>query len=103
MGLADSLQEIDEALMSQMSPEEEDAVQAELEALQREALVSNSPLVSVSLQTRAHIASQQSRTCRIHSPLRCRMRPQRSLQSRNQSVKVSRMLRIKLRGWYGQY
>ncbi|WVF69118.1 hypothetical protein IAT40_003892 [Kwoniella sp. CBS 6097] len=30
--------EIDEALMSQMSPEEEEAVQAELEQLQREAL-----------------------------------------------------------------
>lgn len=33
-------QEIDEALQSRMSPEEEEAVQAELEALQREAMVS---------------------------------------------------------------
>ena len=32
--------EIDEALMSKMSSEEEEAVQAELEALQREAMVS---------------------------------------------------------------
>jgi DNA-binding transcriptional MerR regulator len=34
------LQEIDETLQSRMSPEEEEAVQAELEALQREAMVS---------------------------------------------------------------
>jgi DNA-binding transcriptional MerR regulator len=33
-------QEIDETLQSRMSPEEEEAVQAELEALQREAMVS---------------------------------------------------------------
>jgi hypothetical protein len=35
----DAPQEVDEALMSQMSPEEEEAVQAELEQLQREAMV----------------------------------------------------------------
>lgn len=34
--------------MSQMSPEEEEAVQAELEALQREALVSTPGLSKVS-------------------------------------------------------
>lgn len=38
------VQEIDEALQSRMSPEEEEAVQAELEALQREAMVRTHPI-----------------------------------------------------------
>ncbi|WWC62716.1 uncharacterized protein I303_105313 [Kwoniella dejecticola CBS 10117] len=64
--------EIDEALMSQMSPEEEEAVQAELEQLQREALPAipsvpdqqpvSLPDVPVQEPTTAQTATQERRS-----------------------------------------
>nr|GFD53816.1 hypothetical protein [Tanacetum cinerariifolium] len=51
--------EYQKALMSKMSPEEEEAVQAELEALQREAMVSDLTSLHIIL------SSQRKRTMLI--------------------------------------
>ena len=77
-------QEIDETLQSRMSPEEEEAVQAELEALQREAMVSciehllerklRSSQMSLSLQKRN---VWLCRMCQSKSQRRQRLQHQR--------------------------
>lgn len=81
--------------MSQMSPEEEEAVQAELERLQQEAMVRPPRTVisahhrPVVLVHRADPLSRQYQPHRIHSPSRCRTCPSRSPPPRRHQPNVS--------------
>lgn len=67
--------EIDDALQSSMSAEDEEAVQRELEQLQAEQMV------SYSLWLQADINSLRSQTSQRRSQYICRMRPSRSQRS----------------------
>jgi hypothetical protein len=80
--------------MSQMSPEEEEAVQAELERLQQEAMVRPETAISaqhrsVASVLRAHPLSRQYQMYRMHSPSRCRTCPSRSPPPRKHQPNVS--------------
>jgi hypothetical protein len=78
--------------MSQMSPEEEEAVQAELERLQQEAMVRPpQPLVLARrpLVHRADSLSRQYQTYPTNSPSRCQTCPSRSPPPRKHQPNVS--------------
>lgn len=78
------MQEVDEALMSKMSTEEEEAVQAELERLQQEALVR--PVLASPNPITVLMASRPFRSRRDLS--NCPRSRSKSLQRQTQSEKV---------------
>jgi hypothetical protein len=84
------VQEIDEALMSKMSSEEEEAVQAELEALQREALVCWAALLFLSVQLTCVSLLYQSSRSRYHY----RLYPWESQLNRSPRERLQRVSRF---------